>query len=112
MPSLASPLERAIREVRGGNPVRRVAVVVPTHLLGVSLSRSIFPGTGHMAIDFVLLHELAWTLASGALLAEGRSRVPENVDLAILLAAIPKAITDADTPAYLRDAAGMAGFAP
>ena len=74
-------LERAIRELRASDPLRPVAVVVPNHLLGVWLSRSIFKDTGHMAIEFVLAHELAWKVAAPSLLREGRARVPENVGL-------------------------------
>src|SRR5262249_59002585 len=57
-------------------------------------------------------HELAWRVAAPGLLAQGRARVFENVDLAVLLAAIPEAIEDPATPDYLRAAAGMAGFGP
>ena len=85
--------------------MRPVAVIVPNHLLGVWLSRSIFAETGHMAIDFMLAHELAWRVAMADLLREGRARVPENVDVALLLAAIPEAVAQADTPDYLRAAA-------
>jgi RecB family exonuclease len=109
---LVSDLEEAIRSVRGDDALRRVAVIVPNHLLGAWLFRSIFRETGHMAIDFVLAHELAWRVAASSLLAEGRARVLENVDVAILLAAIPEATRDAATPDYLRAAAGMAGFGP
>ena len=79
---LRPALEDAIRTLRAGDPLLPVKVVVPNHLLGVWLSRSIFKDTGHMAIDFVLAHELAWEVAAPSLLREGRTRVPENVDLA------------------------------
>src|SRR5687767_7820384 len=111
-PDLPGALERAIRDLRRDDPLRAVAVVVPNHLLGVWLNRTIFADTGHMAIDFMLAHELAWRVAMPGLLREGRARVPENVDLAVLLGAIPDTISDADTPNYLRTAAGTAGFGP
>jgi len=109
---LRSPLEHAVRTLRAANPFLPVAVVVPNHLLGVWLSRSIFRDTGHMAIEFVLAHELAWKVAAPSLLCEGRARLPENVGLAVLLGAIPGAVADASTPDYLREAVGTAGFAP
>jgi len=109
---LRSPLEDAVRTLRAANPFLPVAVVVPNHLLGVWLSRSIFRDTGHMAIEFVLAHELAWKVAAPSLLREGRARLPENVGLAVLLGAIPEAVADASTPGYLREAVRTAGFAP
>lgn len=109
---LRPALENAIGSVRDGDAVRPVAVVVPNHLLGVWLSRSIFAETGHMAIDFMLAHELAWRVAMPGLLAEGRARVPENVGLALLLGAVPEAIAHKETPDYLRAAAETAGFGP
>jgi len=105
-------LEHAIRALRADNPFLRVSVVVPNRLLGVWLSRSIFADTGHMAIDFELAHELAWRVAAPRLLREGRARLPENVGLALLLGAMPGALDHADTPDYLRAAAGTAGFGP
>jgi len=106
------PLEDAIRSLRASNPFLPVTVVVPNRLLGVWLSRSIFRDTGHMAIEFVLAHELAWKVAATSLLREGRARLPENVGLAVLLGAIPDAVADASTPDYLREAVRTAGFAP
>ena len=111
-PDLPGTLERAILDLRQGDPLRPVAVVVANHLLGVWLNRSIFADTGHMAIDFMLAHELAWRVAMPGLLREGRARIPENVDLAVLLGAVPDAVSDADTPDYLRTAAETAGFGP
>ena len=105
-------LERAIVSARAGEPLRPVAVVVPDHLLGVWLSRSIFAETGHMAVDFLLAHELAWRVALPGLLAQGRARTPEHVDLALLLGALPEAVAHADTPAYLKAAVETAGFGP
>ena len=107
-----SGLERSIRDLRADDPLLPVAVVVPNHLLGVWLSQRLFADTGHMAIDFVLAHELAWRVAAPGLLREGRARVPENVGLALLLGAIPEAIAHPDTPDYLREAAETAGFGP
>jgi RecB family exonuclease len=109
---LRPALEAVIRELRAKEPFLPVAVVVPNHLLGVWLSRSIFRDTGHMAIEFVLAHELAWKIAAPSLLREGRVRLPENVGLAVLLGAVPDAVADASTPDYLREAVRTAGFAP
>jgi ATP-dependent helicase/nuclease subunit B len=105
-------LERAIRTLRAKDPLLPIAVVVPNRLLGVWLSRSIFTDTGHMAIDFLLAHALAWRVAAPGLLAEGRARLPENVGLALLLSAIHDGIAHPDTPDYLQRAAGTAGFGP
>ena len=105
-------LEGAIREVRGGDSLRPVAVLVPNPLQGLWLSRRVFADTGHIAIDFLLPRDLAWRIALPGLLAEGRARIPENVDLALLLAALPGAVADPTTPAYLVDAAGTSGFGP
>ena len=107
-----SALERVIRDLRADEPLLPVVVVVPNHLLGVWLNQRLFAETGHMAIDFTLAHELAWRVAAPGLLREGRTRLPENVGLALLLAAIPEAIAHPDTPDYLRDAARTAGFGP
>ena len=101
---LRPALEAVIRELRAKEPFLPVAVVVPNHLLGVWLSRSIFRDTGHMAIEFVLAHELAWKIAAPSLLREGRVRLPENVGLAVLLGAVPDAVADASTADYLREA--------
>jgi HAD superfamily hydrolase (TIGR01549 family) len=105
-------LERVIRELRADEPLLPVVLIVPNRLLGVWLNQRLFVDTGHMAIDFMLAHELAWRVAAPALLREGRSRVPENVGLALLLGEIPEAIAHPDTPAYLREAARTAGFGP
>ncbi len=109
---LRPALEDAIRALRAGNPLLPVKVVVPNHLLGVWLSRSIFKDTGHMAIEFVLAHELAWKIAAPTLLRDGRTRVPENVGLAVLLGAVPEAVAHQGTSPYLREAVKTAGFAP
>ncbi len=105
-------LERVIRALRAENPFLPVTVIVPNHLLGLWLSRSIFSDTGHMAIEFALAHETAWRVATPGLLSQGRARVPESVGLALLLAAIPVAVAHPDTPDYLRAAARTAGFGP
>jgi hypothetical protein len=105
-------VEAAVRAVRGGEALRPVTVVVPSHLLGAWLAPRLFADAGHLAIDFALLPELAWRVAAPRLLAEGRGRVPENVDLALLLAAAAEAVKAEGTPAYLREAAALRGFGP
>jgi hypothetical protein len=62
---LRPALEDAIRTLRAENPLLPVAVVVPQHLFGVRLGRSIFRDTGHMAIEFVLPHEHPYELGVG-----------------------------------------------
>lgn len=109
---LRPALEATIRELRAKNPFLPVAVIVPNRLLGVWLSRSIFRDTGHMAIEFALAHELAWKIAAPSLLREGRTRLPENVGLAVLLGAVPDAVADPSTLDYLREAVRTAGFGP
>jgi ATP-dependent helicase/nuclease subunit B len=105
-------LERAVRQVRDGDPLRPVAVLVPNPLQGRWLERRIFADTGHIGIDFLLPRELAWRVAMPGLLSAGRARIPENVDLAILLSAIPGAVAEPTTPAYLVEAAATSGFGP
>lgn len=109
---LREAVEMAVLQVRAGDALRPVSVVVPSPLLGTWLSREVFAERGHVGIDFVAVHELAWRIAIPALLAGGRSRVPENADLALLLETIPGAIAVGETPSYLRDAAETSGFAP
>ena len=110
--TVGAALEKAIRDLRGKDPLKPVAVVVPNPLLGVWLSRTIFAQTGHAGIDFVMAHELAWRVAMPRLLAQGHTRTPENVDIALLLGAVPAAVADPATPDYLRAAADTAGFGP
>jgi ATP-dependent helicase/nuclease subunit B len=105
-------LERVIGELRVGDPLLPVVVVVSNRMLGAWLTQRLFTETGHMAVDFLLAHELAWRVSAPGLLREGRARVPENVGQALLLGAIPRAIEHPDTPNYLREAARTAGFGP
>ena len=70
------------------------------------------PETGHLGIHFLELHDLAWKVAGPRLLAAGRTRIPEDVDLALLLAEGQDATQGDGTPTYLKNAAGMSGFAP
>jgi ATP-dependent helicase/nuclease subunit B len=110
--ALSSRLEALIQAVRAEDPLLPVHVVAPSHLLGAWLTPRLFAETGHLGIDFLLLPELAWKVAAPQVLVEGRSRIPENVDLALLLAEARKA-TEADgTPEYLKQAARVEGFAP
>ncbi len=110
-PEIAA-FEAAVVRLRGGDATLPIHVLVPNHLLGVWLARSIFAETGHFAIDFLLPHELAWRLAAPRLLPEGQAPVPEYVDQALLLAAIAEAAQDDDTPDHLRAASSTPGFAP
>ena len=83
MTRLLPTLEATIRTLRATNPLLPIHVVVPSHLLGVWLTPRLFADTGHLGIDFVLLPELAWKVAAPRVLVEGRTRIPENVDLAL-----------------------------
>ena len=112
MATLPAWLEATIRELRTPDPLLPVHVVIPSHLLGAWLAPRLFAETGHLGLHFLELHELAWKVAAPRVLAEGRARIPENVDLALLLAEARKATEVGGTPEYLKDAAGMAGFAP
>lgn len=112
MQRLRSRLEATIRTLRAGDRLLPVHVVVPSHLLGAWLAPRLFADTGHLAIDFLLLPELAWKVAAPRVLVEGRTRIPENVDIALLLAEAQVATEAEGTPDYLKEAAQMAGFAP
>jgi RecB family exonuclease len=105
-------IEARVRELRSGHPFLPVAVVVPSHLLGTWLAPRLFVDTGHLAISFLLLPELAWRVAEAGALAQGLGAVPENVDLALVLASAAEAAEAGETPGYLKDAVGTAGFGP
>ena len=105
-------IEARIREFRRESPFLPIAVVVPSHLLGHWLAHRLFEDTGHLAISFPLLHELAWQVAEAQALAQGLSPVPEHVDLALALASATEAAEAPETPAYLKEAVGKAGFGP
>ncbi|MCL4821599.1 MAG: exodeoxyribonuclease V subunit gamma [Vicinamibacteria bacterium] len=111
MNDLPRLVEAAVARLRGDDPLLPVTVVVPSPLLGTWLSREVFAERGHFGIDWVVAAELAWRLAMPGLLAEGRTRVPENADRAVLMAAMPEALAGGQTPDYLRAAADTAGFA-
>ena len=112
MTRLLPGLEATIRTLRATDPLLPIHVVVPSHLLGAWLTPRLFPETGHLGVHFLELHELAWTVAAPRVLVEGRSRIPENVDLALLLAEAGEAAKAEGTPDDLKEASRMAGFAP
>ena len=112
MTPLISTLESTIRTLRAADPLLPIQVVVPSHLLGAWLAPRLFAETGHLGIHFLELHDLAWKIAALRVLAAGFTRIPEDVDLALLLAEAQEATQGEGTPAYLKDAAQMAGFAP
>ncbi len=111
---LARGLERQVVALRAaaGDPMLPIRVVVPTHLLGVALSRALFAGAGHVGIHFLLAEELAWFIAAPGALALGRTIIPEGADLALVIGAAADAVAAPATPEYLRAAAATAGFAP
>jgi hypothetical protein len=84
-------IEQRVRELRAGSAFLPIAVVVPSHLLGTWLAHRLFEDTGHLAISFPLLHELAWQVAEAEALAQGLTPVPEHVDLALALASASEA---------------------
>jgi len=112
MRDIVGELEARVRELRRENAFLPIAVVVPSHLLGAWLAPRLFADTGHLAVGFLLLPELAWRVAEGRALAQGRGPVPENVDLALVLAAATDAAQPAETPRYLKEAVEKAGFGP
>ena len=105
-------VEEAVIRLRGGDATLPIHVIVPNHLLGVWLSRSIFAETGHFAIDFVLPHELAWRIAAPHELPKGRAPAPEYADQALLLDAVAEVVEEEETPDYLVEASKTAGFVP
>jgi hypothetical protein len=66
-------IEARVLKMRAHSPYLPIAVVVPSHLLGTWLAHSLFEDTGHLAISFPLLHELAWQVVE-ARLARGLTR--------------------------------------
>jgi ATP-dependent helicase/nuclease subunit B len=110
--NLLACIEAAVASLRVADPFRPVHVLVPNHVLGTLLSRSLFRDTGYLGIYCELPHEFAWRLASKTCLVEGLLPVPEEVDLAIVLTAGAHAVDQEGTPDYLRRAVTMPGFAP
>ncbi|OFW34760.1 MAG: hypothetical protein A3F70_07245 [Acidobacteria bacterium RIFCSPLOWO2_12_FULL_67_14] len=112
LPGLVARVEAAVRTFRAANPFLPVHLLVPNHVLGTLLARSIFAGTGYLAIHVELPHEFAWSIAARESLAVGLLPVPEEVDLAIVLSAATGAVSDPSTRDYLKRAVQMPGFAP
>lgn len=110
--ALVARVESAILAMRADDPFRPVHVLVPNHVLGTLFARSLFAGTGYLAIYCELPHEFAWRVAATDCLTEGVLPVPEEVDLAIVLSAAAQAVEGEGTPDYLRRAVQMPGFAP
>lgn len=111
MTAFTPALVDALARLRHDDPLRAVHVVVPAPTLAQALTRSLAARGGFVGLRFVLLDELAWQVAGPALLAEGRGRVPEGADLALLLGAL-RGEVEAGLPEHLRAAAGLRGFAP
>ena len=91
MRDLVTAVEAAVGTVRAASPFLPVTVVVPSRLLGLWLGPRLFAGTGHIAIDFALLPEVAWRVAAPRLALQGQRPIPENVDLALLLSVVDEA---------------------
>ena len=110
-PELVAQVEAAIRKQRSGNALLPIHVIVPNHVLATLLERGLFDDTGYVAIHVEIPYEFAWRVAGPRALAEGLLRIPEEVDLAIVLSAAAASISKA-TPDYLTHAVGLSGFAP
>ena len=61
-PALVARIEAAIRKFRATDPFLPIHVIVPNHVLGTLLGRSLFADTGYLAIQVQLPHEVAWSL--------------------------------------------------
>ncbi len=109
---LLAAITAAIVRLRGADPMLPVSVLVPNHVLGTQLARALFASTGQIAIEFLLPHEFAWKCAARQALAEGLLPVPDQVDVAIAMDCAERVATALETPAYLKEAARMAGFPP
>jgi len=110
LPALVTRVEAAVRTFREADPVLPIHVLVPNHVLGTLLARSLFADTGYLAIHVELPHEFAWSIAARESLGAGLLPVPEEVDLAIVLNAAAAAVSDASTPGYLKAAVQMPGI--
>lgn len=85
-------LAAAVRAAKDGDPLRPVAVVVPTNTAGVTARRAIGRRGGAAAVEVLTVYRLAELLGAPTLLAEGRRPVSTPVvDLAVrqLLARSP-----------------------
>ena len=91
-------IEARVRKMRAHSPYLPISVVVPSHLPGIWLAHKLFEDTGHLAISFPLLHELAWHVAEADALVQGLTPLPEHVDLALAVAAATEAAEAAGTP--------------
>lgn len=112
LPVLVARIEATVLQFRAADPFLPVHLLVPNHVLGTLLARSLFADTGYLAIHVELPHEFAWSIAARECLSAGLLPVPEEVDLAIVLKAAAAAVADASTPEYLKCAIPMPGFAP
>lgn len=90
--ALVAQVEAAIVALRTDDIFRPVHVLVPNHVLGAHLARSLFADTGYLAVHCALPHEFAWRLASQPCVVDGLLPVPEEVDLAIILSAAAQAV--------------------
>jgi|SRR3990167_609533 len=71
LPALVAQIEATIRTCRAANPFLPVHLIVPNHVLGTLLARSLFADTGYLAIHVELPHEFAWSIAARECLAAG-----------------------------------------
>ena len=83
-PAALDALAAAVRAMQGGDPLRPVAIVVPTNTAGVMARRALGRRGGFAAIDVLTPFRLAELLGAPALHAEGRRPVSTPVvDLAV-----------------------------
>ena len=83
-PAALDALAAAVRALQGGDPLRPVAIVVPTNTAGVMARRALGRRGGFAAIDVLTPFRLAELLGAPSLHAEGRRPVSTPVvDLAV-----------------------------
>ena len=110
-PELVAQVEAAIREQRSTETLLPIHVIVPNHALATLLERALFNDSACLAVHVEMPHEFAWRIAGHRALVEGLLATPEDVDVAIVLAAAAASVAKA-TPDYLKNAVEMSGFAP
>ena len=64
LPSLVTRVEAAVRKCRAADPFLPIHILTPNPVLGTLLTRSLFAGTGYLAIHVELPHEFAWSIAA------------------------------------------------
>jgi len=89
-PAANSWLLRRIQELQAGDPLRPVAVLVPSHHAGLHLRRRL-AAAGYAGVRFTVLGQLTEALAAEALAAAGRTPLTAVTRDALLRAALRSA---------------------